>query len=254
MDNIPIRLKNIRIRAGFSQMQLELEIAASFGSISRFESGKVNPTKETILKISKVLNLSDRELDYLIGPSSTPATLSELSDAQNEVKEYFSKQGVIAYLVDDRYRLIAFSNSFAHILNVNKAQQMEILYKTLPELLLDKTYPTSYFFRTDLDHNIRLLLSRFKNEMGFMQDDPYYKKILETINKNQIACKIWTEINSGKDRVSVFTPNDRFACLKILGHEFKMHYSNEQLQKYKRFDVVEYIPNDKLLKLFTKLF
>jgi len=235
-------------------MQLELEISASFGSISRFESGKVNPTKETILKISKVLNLSDRELDYLIGPTSIPATLSELSDAQNEVKEYFNRKGVIAYLVDDRYRLIAFSNTFANILNVNTAQQTEILYKTLPELLLDETYPTSKFFKGDLDHNIRLLLTRFKNEMGFMEDDPYYKKIVTTINNNEQACKIWEDINIKKDRVSVFTPNDRFACFKILGHEFKMHYSNEQLQKYKRFDVVEYIPTDKLLRLFTRIF
>ncbi len=254
MDNIPLRLKYFRIRSGLSQMDLELEINAAFGSISRFESGKVNPTKETILKISKVLKLSDRELDYLIGPTSTPATLSELSAAQDEIKEYFSKKGVIAYLVDDRYRLIAFSKSFARILNVNENQQTEILYKTLPELLLDQAYPTSKFFMGDLKHNIRLLLSRFKNEMGFMQDDPYYIKILEAINNNDIARKIWNDINTNKERVSVFTPKDRFASFKILGHEFKMHYSNEQLQKYRRFDVVEYIPSDKIIKLFTELF
>jgi transcriptional regulator with XRE-family HTH domain len=254
MDNIPIRLKYFRIRAGLSQMQLELEIDAAFGSISRFESGKVNPTKESILKISKVLNLSDRELDYLIGPTSTPATLSELSAAQDEIKEYFTKKGVIAYLVDDRYRLIAFSKSFARILNINKEQQTEILYKTLPELLLVESYPTSKFFKSDYKHNVKLLLSRFKNEMGFMEDDPYYIKILQTINNNEISKRIWNEINVKNENISVFTPKDRFACFKILGHEFKMHYSNEQLQKFRRFDVVEYIPTDKLLKLFTRLF
>jgi transcriptional regulator with XRE-family HTH domain len=47
-----------RKRAGLSQLQLELEIAAGQGSISRIENGQVNPTKETLVNIIKVLNLN----------------------------------------------------------------------------------------------------------------------------------------------------------------------------------------------------
>jgi len=40
-------IRKARLNAELSQMDLELAIGAAFGSISRLESGKVNPTKET---------------------------------------------------------------------------------------------------------------------------------------------------------------------------------------------------------------
>lgn len=56
-NNLGKKLKDFRIAKGFTQQQLELEIGASFGHISRIESGDINPTKETLLRISNVLNL-----------------------------------------------------------------------------------------------------------------------------------------------------------------------------------------------------
>ena len=46
-------------------MQLELEIGASPGSLSRIENGQTNPTKETILAISYVLELDKKEIGYI---------------------------------------------------------------------------------------------------------------------------------------------------------------------------------------------
>ena len=56
------KLRKYRIRKGMTQLELELEIDASLGSISRIENGQVNPTKETLKKIEKVLKLSKREV------------------------------------------------------------------------------------------------------------------------------------------------------------------------------------------------
>ncbi|MFQ5493149.1 MAG: helix-turn-helix domain-containing protein [Candidatus Dojkabacteria bacterium] len=52
------KIRKFRTRAGMSQLDLELEIGTSSGSISRIESGATNPTKETILKIASVFGLS----------------------------------------------------------------------------------------------------------------------------------------------------------------------------------------------------
>lgn len=61
------KIREFRTRAGKSQLQLEVEIGAAPGSLSRIESGKTNPSKETIFTISKSLNLTDRQISYLFG-------------------------------------------------------------------------------------------------------------------------------------------------------------------------------------------
>lgn len=60
-DSIGEKIRLFRKRSGLSQFALELEINASPGFISRIESNKVNPTKETLIKIIKVLNIKTYE-------------------------------------------------------------------------------------------------------------------------------------------------------------------------------------------------
>ncbi len=50
------KLKFFRTRKAMSQTDLEVSTDLSFGSISRIESGKTEPTKETIFKIADALN------------------------------------------------------------------------------------------------------------------------------------------------------------------------------------------------------
>jgi len=57
-----IKIKKFRELRDLSQFQLELQIGASAGSLSRIENGQVNPTKETIFEIAKALNLDDDEV------------------------------------------------------------------------------------------------------------------------------------------------------------------------------------------------
>lgn len=61
------KVKLFRTRSGFSQLELEIIIGASSGSICRIESGKVNPTKETLFAIARALNLNNTETAYLFG-------------------------------------------------------------------------------------------------------------------------------------------------------------------------------------------
>jgi transcriptional regulator with XRE-family HTH domain len=51
------KLKFYRRNRNLSQMDLELAINAAFGSISRFENNIISPSRETILRIAKVLDL-----------------------------------------------------------------------------------------------------------------------------------------------------------------------------------------------------
>ena len=66
-NNLGQKIKKFRKRAGMSQLELEAAIGASPGSISRMESGKVNPSKETLNEISNALNISSEEAASLHG-------------------------------------------------------------------------------------------------------------------------------------------------------------------------------------------
>lgn len=59
------KIRMFRKRAGMSQFELEIEMEAASGMMSRIESGKVNPTKETILKLIKPLTLKSHEIANL---------------------------------------------------------------------------------------------------------------------------------------------------------------------------------------------
>src|SRR5260221_11095434 len=64
---IGLKIRNFRLRAGLSQLDLEGKIEAAPGSLSRIESGQVNPSKETLLKIVDALNLKGVEALALFG-------------------------------------------------------------------------------------------------------------------------------------------------------------------------------------------
>jgi GAF domain-containing protein len=61
------QIKKYRKRAKKSQLDLELAIGCSQGSISRIENGEVNPSKETLVHIIDVLNLKSFEAAPLLG-------------------------------------------------------------------------------------------------------------------------------------------------------------------------------------------
>lgn len=63
-------LRKFREQRNISQFQLELIADIAHGTISRIEKGLTNPTKETLLKISKVLELTTEEYLILVGIES----------------------------------------------------------------------------------------------------------------------------------------------------------------------------------------
>lgn len=66
-NSIGQKIREYRSRAGISQLELETLLEDAPGSLSRIESGKTNPTKETIIDIAKALNLNTIEIASLFG-------------------------------------------------------------------------------------------------------------------------------------------------------------------------------------------
>lgn len=112
------RIKNFRQRAGISQFNLEIEIGAAPGSLSRIEAGKVNPSKETLLRIINALNLKsfeamtlfDLKFDELPRMVKLAKKLSSSLDvdevlqyAVNEIVYELNLLGSVIMLQEDNY-------------------------------------------------------------------------------------------------------------------------------------------------------
>lgn len=65
----PIRLRELREKAGYSQTELAVAISADNVQISRYESGVIAPSVDTLVKLADVFQCST---DYLLGRSDLP--------------------------------------------------------------------------------------------------------------------------------------------------------------------------------------
>ncbi len=65
------RLKELRLRNGLTQKDLANAIEVGRTTISEYESGKIVPKQEGLLRIANHFNVS---VDYLTGVSDDPAT------------------------------------------------------------------------------------------------------------------------------------------------------------------------------------
>ena len=68
------RLKELRLNNGLTQKELAKAIEVGRTTISEYESGKIVPKQEGLLKIANHFNVS---VDYLTGVSNDPATRKE---------------------------------------------------------------------------------------------------------------------------------------------------------------------------------
>ena len=85
-DAFPIRLRVLRERAGYTQSALAEKLGTDNVQISRYETGAIVPSVETLVRLADILECS---LDYLAGRSDTPSVggqgLGELRDSERHL-------------------------------------------------------------------------------------------------------------------------------------------------------------------------
>jgi transcriptional regulator with XRE-family HTH domain len=66
MQTYGAKIRKYRLQRQLSQLDLEIAAEMAPGSISRIEHDKINPTKETLFKLARVLKLAQNEIiDFL---------------------------------------------------------------------------------------------------------------------------------------------------------------------------------------------
>lgn len=71
-DKFGEKLRKYRIKNHFSQMELAEKIGSATSSVSHLENGTHSPSLETLLRLSKVLNIGIDEMLYDSLPSVKP--------------------------------------------------------------------------------------------------------------------------------------------------------------------------------------
>src|SRR3990167_3969491 len=87
------KIKQFRERAGLSQLALEMEAELASGHLSRIESGRKNPEKETLIDIAYALKLNTFEIASLFG-----IDLSDINRLFEETTEILSTHNLMEVL------------------------------------------------------------------------------------------------------------------------------------------------------------
>lgn len=144
------KIKNYRQKLKLSQMDLELNMGAANGSISRIENGIVKPTKETLSKISKALKLKPSEVADLLGlkifsPEELIVainTFSKCLDLETTLQTavdimfelYPNYNGGVVFLVDD-------SRKYVGSKTVSRMPKVDAVHRLLPKKILEYYIP-----------------------------------------------------------------------------------------------------------------
>jgi transcriptional regulator with XRE-family HTH domain len=246
------RLRSFRKRTGMSQLQLETAIGMAQGALSRIENGEVNPTKETLQKIADVLKLHDRERRYLYGDLFYPADEKEIQQALNEVDPYLNTKGVLAYVIDERFRFIAGSKSFQKALGISDEVLSEIHCKPFHDVILGERFNFKQYIDPEyLDEVIKHAAYRLYSETYFMMDDESVQESIKAMESNPLSNKYWKEALKDEP-IKYHSTESRKVYLKMMGIPLEFVYSDSVIINYSRFYVVDYLPMNNLYKKVFK--
>ncbi len=168
--NYGSKIRYYRKRAEVNQLTLETDIGASPGALSRIENGSINPTKETLIKISDRLKLTKDETLDLLGFSfdrlTSEASIREVykqSFAASELRSYVDL-GVAAKVNKDN------AGFYLEAQKSNQSHTFEIIKNTKASIEAARKFSSKANFKFKVSNNISstsdMLL--FENKVAFI--------------------------------------------------------------------------------------
>lgn len=152
------KISAYRKSAKMSQLDLEIAINAGQGSISRIENDQVNPTKETIMLISKALNLTDEQIASLFNLNVIDPAL--LIYSISYITEHLDINSIIQKAIDEianrlGYMHVSIYLKEGDIVNARNINMSEYNVRAL------KLLPMDFFsLKLKLNPNTRNVIAR----------------------------------------------------------------------------------------------
>jgi len=221
----------------------------SFGHLSRIESGKLNPTKETLLKISQALKLDPRQQSYLFNTVDQPATQEEYEKVFQYV-HHFVESSRHAMGISDVCGFIWYMNKeMQKLYGVDESMRQDFLRKIQGIHLLEWLYnPDTLGYKTiENESRKNLLLYQtllFIYLINYFErkDETWLKALVERLQRFSDFVKVW---NTAIKKAESNTPlsQKQLTMRFVVDGEIKgFNCNNTHINKFPRFLVSEFIP------------
>lgn len=234
------KIRNFRKRAGMSQLELEAAIQTSPGVISRIEAGKVNPTKETLLEISSVLRLPPTERFHLLDETYQQINEKDVSRVISNLKELFRKPGFLGYLIDDKYTVIAISESFKEFMQNLGIDPTKLERKNMLEVIFNPDLGIRGIIKSEEFESVAInLLAFFNQELSYRLNEPWWKELTQDLYQYPEFKELWE--TTQRTEVNGYDPEARVIEFDIGGQIIKTFYNLTAIYDDPRFTIAEYI-------------
>lgn len=233
------KIKSYRKSMNLSQLELETEIAASPGSVSRIEADKVHPTKETINRISQALQLNKEQIIKLFDIANNPVTEVEIQAAIATIQKHYDSPNTLSHLMDDRWNIRHFSNSFIKLMYFTEAEIKQMLGQNIMVLLFDPESP--FFKRYDTEKMgifLDYVLSRKREILLDPAREAWIDELIKQLEEFPRFKSSWEKIK--KEPLEYFSNLSRTIFFEVNGKKFQTLYGREVIKEQPRFYVVEY--------------
>lgn len=236
------KLRYFRKDRGYSQTMLELQGNLSYGTISRIEKGTVNPTKETLLKIALILDLSDQDVAYLLKLQNSTPTIDEITRVISSINEDLNSEIFPAYLIDNKFRICAYNEMIRLLLEIPIEEAKDFLYMNvtnfffLSKFNIRKRIPVKYLLKV-VKEQVKVffhLAKRYREEADIKND-------LQELKTDKQFRTIW---NSNDKTIADPLLNNVDFYLKYQRQVLSMTINRAQVLSDSRFLLVTYFPRD----------
>ncbi len=256
MENKPTlgeKIRFFRTQKKLSQSDLELDSDLSFGTVSRIECDQINPTKETIIKIAKALDLTSSDIEYLLEFQNANPTKEEIDKVIQKVKPMLNEEIFPGYLRDNKHRLWAYNKMLTTLFEIPDTQEnrdkylgwsvLKILFS--PDFNIRKKIPLKY-----LNKILAEQVSAFRALAGkYSSEESMQGEIAELLKDDEFK-SIWDKelLNHTEAQPKA----DFFILYK--GKTLEIMITRSPLTYDSRFIYTEYIPKNKeTAEVFEKI-
>lgn len=246
-------IKDFRIKKRLSQVEVSLRIGWKDTSrLSKIEQGRVGkPTRETIEKIIRALELNAQEKgDFLLTGGYLP-TDEEIKEAIKDTREKIDEWLYPAYLMDFSFRCL-YAN--AHTMTI--ATWPSVFKK---RVIRDKPNFLEFPFLPKEQFNVEVLkgedagnlkpfqvaqIAAFKSENERFQNESWYKRLVKYLMKYEDFRKLWPKVTLNDYQKKLFDYEYKRTIGNYDGKKqaLDFHLQTAKLITDPRFQVVLYYP------------
>lgn len=247
-------IKDYRIKKRLSQFEVSLRIGWKDASrLSKIEQGRVGkPTRETIEKIIKALEINEQEKGQLLYAGSYLPTDEEIENMIKKLKNKIDSWNYPAYLLDFSWRML-YTNDITTEVFILPENWKTIVSKSKPNIL-EAPFAKDMLKATieKGDDKVRIKpfavahIATFKAVNHRFQNETWHKKLVQSLMKYQEFRKLWATVEP-----NAYDKFLRYEYKKVTGtYEGKkltlsLHMFVVNVITDPRFDLIFYTPADR---------